>query len=135
VNTSIIELPARRSRRRHPAEFKRRIVQACQQGGISIAAVALANGLNANMVRKWVIEAEGTQPPGRPSAAKRTTAVSERAMHDAAPAPGFIPIPTAIGATETHIGVEIRRGPTVVKLTWPTAAAADCAAWLRDLVR
>jgi transposase-like protein len=70
VNTSIIELPARRSRRRHPAEFKRRIVQACQQGGISIAAVALANGLNANMVRKWVIEAEGTQPPGRPSAAK-----------------------------------------------------------------
>ena len=50
MNTSIIELPARRSRRRHPAEFKRRIVQACQQGGISIAAVALANGLNANNV-------------------------------------------------------------------------------------
>ena len=103
MNTSIIELPARRSRRRHPAEFKRRIVQACQQGGISIAAVALANGLNANMVRKWVIEAQGTQPPGRPSAGRSTTAVSERCRHDAAPAPGFIPIPTAIGAAEAHI--------------------------------
>ncbi|MFO1191278.1 MAG: transposase [Rhodoferax sp.] len=135
MNTSIIELPARRSRRRHPAEFKRRIVQACQQGGISIAAVALANRLNANMVRKWVIEAEGTQPPGRPSAAKRTTAVSERSRHDGVPAPGFIPIPTAIGAAEACISVEIHRGPTVVKLTWPTAAAAECAAWLRDLLR
>jgi transposase len=66
---------------------------------------------------------------------RSTTAVSERCGHDAAPAPGFIPIPTAIGAAEGHIGVEIRRGPTVVKLTWPTAAAADCAAWLRELVR
>lgn len=125
MNTSIVELPGRRTRRRHPAEFKRRIVQACQQGGVSIAAVALANGLNANMVRKWVIDAEVTH--------QGVEAVG--ASLAATPTPGFIPIPSALSVSAASISVEIHRGPTVVKVSWPVSAATECAAWLRELVR
>lgn len=41
----------RRRRRTHGAEFKTKVVSACQRPGVSMAAVALANGLNANLVR------------------------------------------------------------------------------------
>ena len=45
----------RRVRRRHSPEFKARVVDACQVRGASVAGVALAHGVNANLVRKWVI--------------------------------------------------------------------------------
>jgi transposase-like protein len=48
----------RRRRRRHSAEFKSQLVKACQQPGVSSAAVALANGLDANPLRRWVNDAE-----------------------------------------------------------------------------
>ncbi|MFZ6774183.1 transposase [Undibacterium sp. SXout7W] len=41
-------------RRRHSAEFKAQVVQACEQPGVSIAAIALHYGLNANLLRNWV---------------------------------------------------------------------------------
>lgn len=132
MNTSIIDLPGRRSRRRHAPEFKLRIIQACQHPGVSIAAVSLANGLNANMVRKWVIEAEAADKA-------RDSQASQAAPPVPAPTPvalnGFIPIPTVLGASQPSISVEINRGLTVVKVTWPVASAAECAAWLRELVR
>lgn len=40
----------RRRRRRHSPEFKAAVVAECSRHGVSIAAVALANGLNANLV-------------------------------------------------------------------------------------
>lgn len=42
MDTSGIELPSRRTRRRHAPEFREQVVQACRQPGVSIAAVALA---------------------------------------------------------------------------------------------
>jgi transposase len=38
---------------RHSAEFKTRVVLACNRPGVSIAAIALANGVNANLVHRW----------------------------------------------------------------------------------
>ena len=46
----------RRVKRRHSAEFKARVVAACQARGASVAGVALAHGVNANLVRKWIIK-------------------------------------------------------------------------------
>lgn len=40
-------------RRRHSAQFKREVLAACNEPGASIAGVALAFGLNANLVRQW----------------------------------------------------------------------------------
>ena len=50
---------ARRVRRRHSPEFKARVVDACQVRGASVAGVALAHGVNANLVRKWIINTLG----------------------------------------------------------------------------
>ena len=42
------------ARRRHAVAFKAQVVAACLEPGVSVAAVALANGLNANRLRRWV---------------------------------------------------------------------------------
>jgi hypothetical protein len=48
-------MPGRR-RRRYTEEFKARVTEECRRPEVLIAAVALANGLNANLLRKWVAE-------------------------------------------------------------------------------
>ncbi|MFZ2650856.1 MAG: transposase [Burkholderiaceae bacterium] len=40
-------------RRRHSDELKAKVLAACDEPGASIAGVALAHGLNTNLVRKW----------------------------------------------------------------------------------
>ena len=47
--------PAPRVKRRHSAEFKARILTECAARGASVAGVALAHGVNANLVRKWIV--------------------------------------------------------------------------------
>ena len=60
MNTYGIDLMGRR---RHNFEFKAAVIQECMRPGVSIAAVALAHSLNANMLRKWLIDAENALPP------------------------------------------------------------------------
>ncbi len=45
--------PVRRSRRHHSPEFKQGLVALCQPG-VSVSAVALAHGINANLLRRWI---------------------------------------------------------------------------------
>jgi len=133
VDTSTaIQLPGRRTRRRHSASFKASIVSACRQPGVSLAAVALANGLNPNMVRRWVARADGgadrQSPPGLagaalPAASREATTVTA----------GFLPL--AVAAANPQILVELQRHGTCVKVTWPVEAAEHCAAWMRELLR
>jgi transposase-like protein len=40
-------------------EAKRELVRRCLQPGVSLAATALAHGLNANLLRKWVVKQTG----------------------------------------------------------------------------
>lgn len=136
MDTSGIELPSRRTRRRHAPEFREQVVRACRQPGVSIAAVALANGLNANMVRKWVIDAEA-----RPAQAPMSDRVGSAPIDDkptpSAPPP-FLPLAIRTPAPPKpadDIRIELQRGATAIKVAWPSAAAADCAAWLRELLR
>jgi transposase len=121
----------RRRRRTHSAEFKAKVVSACRQPGVSMAAVALANGLNANLLRRWVVTEEQT-PPVRPM--ETAHAALPRSIDEDRT---FIPIPLerSTVATSQEITLELRRGATVVKVGWPLAAAAECAGWLRELLR
>ena len=121
----------RRRRRRHSDEFKARVVAACRKPGVSIAAVALDHRLNANLLRRWVVTAERTQEeaPITPPAVPAASALPASAA--------FVPVavqrPAAVSSPE--IMIELRRGATVVKVSWPVAAAAGCAAWLGELLR
>jgi transposase len=116
--------PGRR-RRVHSAEFKAQAVQASQQPGVSMAAVAMAHGINANLLRRWVHEK--VQLP------VDALAVSEKPV-------GFIALPTPAPSAPPEpsgepIRIEVRRGSTTVAVTWPAGAADACAAWMRELLR
>lgn len=93
-----------------------------------MAAVALANGLNANMLRKWVAESESSPPSPAP--------IDDQPFSK--PSPAFVPLALAAPATPAgggDIRVEVRRGAVTVSISWPVASADACAAWLRDLLR
>ncbi len=61
-----IQKPSRR-RRYHPEEFKLAVIAACCEPGASVAGIALANGVNANQVRRWMRERSIEVPKQRMS--------------------------------------------------------------------
>jgi transposase len=134
VNTKHREEAAgRRRRRRHSDEFKADAVAASRQPGVSIAAVAMSRGVNANLLRRWVAEAERD---GRDIAVEPRVVEVPRPT-PAAPAPSFMPValppPSPVAAAD--IRVELRRGGTAITVTWPSSAAAECASWMRELLK
>lgn len=129
MNTYGKDLMGRRRRRRHSAEFKAAVIKECMTPGVSIAAVALAHSLNANMLRKWVIDAEHAQP------AKPKALPMPPAQGVAMPAPTFVPLALPAPTVDGDIRIELQRAGTTVSITWPAAAARECAAWLSDWLR
>ena len=120
----------RRRRRRHSAEFKAAVVAECSGRGVSIAAVALANGLNANLVRRWVIEQErcGALVPAVPA--------GQLAVAPANPCEAFVPVSIqAAEANSANIRVEVRSGEKLISVHWPIAAASALGEWLCTLLR
>lgn len=117
----------RRRRRLHSDEFKASAVSASLQPGVSMAAVAMAHGINANLLRRWVKAVEmraGDQ------------GVRKQAMPTlAAPSASFVPLPMPLDAAASGIRIELCRGATSISVTWPTEAAGQCAAWMRELLR
>ena len=127
-----IQMPqAGRRRGRYSDEFKRQVIAACLEPGVSTAAIALANGLNANMLRRWVAE----------SAQSRETWASKTAT-TLAPVhtnPAFIPVkfesvPPAPAVLPADIRIELQHGATTVHIHWPMAASNQCAQWLREVL-
>ncbi len=116
------------ARRKHSAQFRAEVLQACRQADASVAAIALRNGLNANVVYRWLREDGQCLDAGAGSHA----AVSSR------PGAGFIavqmPQPAGVAAS-TDIRIEVRRGASTVTVNWPLQGASECAAWLREWLR
>ena len=86
--------------------------------------MAMANGVNANLTRRWVLDAE-----------RRSAGALARAASSAGPT-AFVPLQLPpVEAAPADIRIELRRGVTVINVSWPCAAASDCAAWMRELLR
>ncbi|KWF84906.1 transposase [Burkholderia diffusa] len=128
MNTIEEQVPSgRRRRRRYSHEFKAQVIAACQGPGVSIAAIALHHQLNANLLRRWVEQAEGKTPERAPSRAVATQSAS---------APAFVPVPLeTTTARPVEIRIEVRRADQSITVSWPTSEAAQCAAWLREWLR
>lgn len=112
----------RRSRRHHSAAFKAEVLAACAHPGASVASVALAHGINANLVHRWRRDAADRGPTRRGN-----TELAE-----------FVPMAIAaapVVAASEDIRIELRRGACSVSIAWPTSAAPACAGWLRELLR
>ena len=131
-------------RRHHSDELKAKVLAACDEPGASISGVALAHGLNTNLVRKWrsgrgvkrvglaLVPSAASPAPAAPGASAAFVAIE-------------MPIPpklAARAATEANavapmgeplIQIELRRGLLQLNVRWPTSAAEDCRAWLSEL--
>lgn len=112
----------KRKRRRHSAEFRQQVLVECARPGASVAAVALAHGLNANLVQKWRRQARG-DGGDRPLPEARFVPVAVAAAEAAEAMPS------------AAIHLEVHRGAVRARIRWPVSAAADCAAWLREWLR
>jgi transposase len=53
----------------------------------------------------------------------------------APPAPSFLPMQLPSSSAAPGIRIELRRGATAIAMTWPAESAAECAAWMRELLR
>ena len=120
------------ARRRHSAQFKMEVVTACGEAGASVAAVALAFGLNANLVRQW-LRGRGFKRAGAAMVPPAATNPAQRFA--ALELPVAVPAKPQASAPANDIRVEVRRGTLQLSLSWPQSAAADCAGWLRELLR
>lgn len=116
------------SRRRHSAELKMEVVNACGEPGASVAAVAMAFGLNANLVRQW-LHGRGFKRAGGALVLPAATKSAQRFVPMALPAKPLAASPAG------DIRVEVRRGALQVSVSWPQSGGADCAGWLRELLR
>ncbi|ERS07472.1 hypothetical protein Q668_21445 [Alcanivorax sp. PN-3] len=117
--------PQPRRRRHFSREFKANIVAACLEPGVSVSRIALDNQLNANLLRRWIREAEQsgqttTSPAFMPLAVPVASSPGERSR--------------ANGQND-HIRIEVPRagGPVVVE--WPVEQAHQCLALLRELLQ
>ncbi|MDM0117539.1 transposase [Variovorax sp. J22R133] len=122
----------RRRRRLHSDEFKADAVASAARPGVSMASVAMSLGINANLLRRWVRDAEvspvnsaeGSAPPLLHSPELKSSLSS------------FVPVQLPAPVTPaSDIRMEVKRGSTTVVVTWPAALATECGTWLRELLR
>jgi transposase len=111
------------TRRRYSKEKKTQVIAECELHGASVAKVAMSHGINANVVHGWRKLARGGSGSG--------AAVVKQQE--------FVPVGLAEAAVartgERAIEVELRRGAVTMRMNWPLSAAADFAAWTRELLR
>ncbi len=130
-------------RRMHGAEFKSQVLAECQQPGASVAAVALAHGLNINLLRKWLVgrglKRSGLEAPRSvmrtpPGVGEPAAATLQFVPVELAPATSQASIPDdATPSSAPDIHIQLIRGGTQLSVRWPSTHAASCAAWLREL--
>jgi transposase-like protein len=116
MDTLAPELPGRRLRRKYVIEFRAQVIEAASQLEVSVAAIALANGMNANLLGRWTSVARGREMM---IGAVTGTAT---AVH------GFVPLATPSRGSDWDVRIEVSRGSISIKVSWPVSAAGACAA-------
>ena len=88
-----------------------------------MAAIALANGMNANLLRRWISMARGRE-------------MMIGAVTGTSPAvQGFVPLATPSLGSDRDVRIELSRGSMSIKVSWPVGAAGACALWVREVMR
>jgi len=78
----------RRTKRTYSADTKAELLAACRAPGASIAAIASAHGMNANVLHRWLKESsQARQPIGSGVGTATTLAEADQSV------PSFIALP------------------------------------------
>jgi transposase len=131
-NSEISRYSTPRTHRTYTAQFKAQLVAACQQPGVSIAALAGQHAMNANVLHRWIKEhhRSGCHPLAAPDRASEPVPSSLQSA--------FIPVqlPSAVAQPGPQdIKVELRKGALSMALTWPLSAAAQFASWSAAMLK
>lgn len=154
----------RRNRRLHSPEFKASVVAQCLQPHVSMASVARAHDLNANLLRRWVSDHQHGQPPQPMQPCEFVAAQDSRAvlnttvlasrntsdafrLSEAAAVPGFIAVHSRVGSAtlaatidqpvaeaESGVPIDLKAGQWQIRIHWPDKQLAALSNWLRELV-
>ncbi len=113
--------PASR-RRTYTTEFRQGLVAQCQPG-VSVSRVALAHGINANLLRKWIDRYRNQLPtPAAPEPSKLVAVQVE------------LPVTAETDADATAysqtIEISLTKRTTHINIRWPGNQAQACATWL-----
>ena len=104
---SIVAVPPKNgTRRRFSGLFKRELVEQTLRADVSIASVALANGLNTNLLARWRYDYLAAQAAGQSPALIPVHVVQSQAAPSSAQ--------TQFIATVNDGEIEVRRGDTAV---------------------
>ena len=115
-------------------EFKAELVAACQVPEASIASIAGAHGMNANVLHRWLKEHALSGCHGQSGRGNANPSSAALHQHAAAfiavqlPAPGSEPASQAIQ-------VEIRKGALTMRITWPGSASLEFASWAASILK
>ncbi len=131
---STLERPRRRE---YSAEFKTSVLQQSRRPGASLAGVALAHGINPNMVHRWLREERQRLELAelqRGAAAFLPVQLPQVPVTQSIPVPRVVPPidPSEVGQ---GIRIEIQRAGGKVTVIWPVQSASECGAWLREWLR
>jgi len=134
--SEILQFPTRRTHRTYSAQFKAEMVAACARPEASISALALAQGMNPNVLHRWLREHERnglhqlngaviSKPPATPS------------VGDFIPLP--LPAPAlanpSLASQSPVIEVELHKGDLHLNVRWPASLTAELANWAAALLR
>jgi transposase-like protein len=133
----------RRTHRTYEPEFKASLVAACHKPGASIAALANANAMNANVLHRWLQEHARTGAhqlislrTSKSTANPSTQAlIAERAAFIALPLIPAAPQAQSAPTQAPSIRVEIQRANTTIIVNWPVQDGESCAHWLRECLQ
>ena len=111
----------KRTRRDYCPKLKARILAECAAPGASVAKIAMAHGVNANLVHTW----------------RKVTRESEQKPAEVT---RFIPIaieaePATPPAQADFVEIDLQRGALTLKLRWPASATSELGTWMRELLR
>ena len=117
------------TRRRYSKDVKAQVIAECGAPGASVAKVAMAHGINANIVHRWLREQIAQRMP---AARNEFMALALKPAAVQQPAPALASKPAN---PSCDIRVEVRRSASMVTVNWPLEDAASCASWLREWLR
>jgi transposase len=122
IRTTETDLSPTPKRRNYPPEFKAQIVRQSQMPAASVAGIALQHRINPVTVHRWIREAKQKQFPNVGAFVPLRLDLSAG-------------INTGTIASSTAIHIELQRAGTVIRVQWPITCAAQCAAWMREVLR
>ena len=115
------------TRRRYSMATKAQVVAECAKPGASVAKIAMAHGINANVVHRWRKLARSGDVK---TVFKTGEFIALPMTMNSAPVPAIAPAQAV-----ADLQVELRRGAITMSITWPAGTAAEFALWTREVLR